>query len=136
MSGASKFLSQRVLLATLRNVPMEGFSGLKIALFTADPIDEIQNEISAAFNPWYARAACSEWTAPAEDGDKMFCTNAQIVEFADSTTTVTVTHWGVVDSSAQGSLLYSAPINGGTPRTIVSGEKLQCNVGSLKVSMT
>lgn len=135
MSGFSKYLAQQILNHTLLAVPFPTVVSHQIALFTSDPLDVVQNEVSA---PWYSRQTCDAWSAPEEvgtNGTAYKTTNDLAVSFGPVTgDPITVTHWGIVDGLNATSLLYSGTIIGGAV-DLYAGDTLGFAQGGLTVQL-
>ena len=135
MSGFSKYLAQQILNHTLLSVPYPLVTAHRIALFTSDPLDVVQFEVSA---PWYSRQVCDAWSAPEEvgtNGTAFKTTNDVLVQFGpvigDS---VSISYWGVVDGLNATSLLYSGPITGGEIQ-LFAGDVIAFLPGQLTVQL-
>lgn len=135
MSGFSKYLAQQVLNHTLLAVPFPTVVSHKIALFTADPLDVVQNEVSAE---WYTRQVCDAWSAPEEvgtNGTAYKTTNDITIIFGPVVgDPVTITHWGIVDGLNATGLLYSGLISGGAVN-LYAGDTLGFPQGGLTVQL-
>lgn len=135
MTGFSKYLAQQVLNHTLLNVPFPTVTSHKIALFSADPLDIIQFELTAE---WYLRQPCDAWKAPEEvgtNGTAYKTSNDITVQFGPVVgDPITLSHWGVVDGLNATSLLYSGAIVGGAVE-LYAGDRLAFVPGSLVVQL-
>ena len=135
MSGFSKYLAQQILNHTLLAVPFPTVVSHRIALFTSDPLDVVQSEVSA---DWYSRQECDAWSAPEEvgtNGTAYKTTNDIGITFGPvGGDPITVTHWGVVDGLNATSLLYSGPITNGSV-DLYDGDTLGFPSGALTVQL-
>jgi hypothetical protein len=136
MAGFSKYLAQQVLNHTLLNVPFPTITSHKIALFFADPVDTIQNEVIA---PWYSRQTCDAWGPPTEvgtNGTASKTSNSITVSFGPVTGAggTSISHWGIVDGLNSTNLLYSGTIDG-TAANVFAGDTLTFLPGSLVVQL-
>ncbi|WP_027185640.1 phage tail fiber protein [Desulfovibrio inopinatus] len=133
MSAMSNYLEQSLINAILRATAFSSpnVADLHLALFVADPTDAniTTNEVSAS---WYERQPTGTWTAPgAESGQS---SNTSSVTFpAVSGDSVTITHFGIYDSSLSGNLLLHGPLT--TPKTMDDADVVSFAPGSLVVTM-
>lgn len=135
MSGFSKYLAQQILNHTLLAVPFPTVISHKIALFTQDPLDVVQHEVTAE---WYQRQTCDAWSAPEEvgtNGTAYKTTNDITVQFGPVTgDAISISYWGVVDGLNATSLLYSGPITGGEIQ-LFAGDVIAFLPGDLTVQL-
>ena len=136
MSGFSKYLAQQVLNHTLLNVPFPTVTSHKIALFHADPLDTLQNEVEGS---WYQRQTCDAWGAPIEvgtHGTAYKTSNDIVVSFGPVTGAggTTISHWGIIDGNNATNLLYSGEIDGSAAE-LYAGDTLTFTQGALVVQL-
>lgn len=126
MSAKSAYLRSALIQHALGESSFTMPSGAYLALYTSDPtIDNTGTEVSGGS---YARQQIS-WSAEA-DG---ILENDTALSFSalPNIVTGTVTHWGILDASSGGNLLYFGQFD--TPIVVVSGDSLTVAVGNVSI---
>lgn len=138
MAGAaSDYLENAVINSALRGAPFPVPNALFLALFIADPTDAniVANEVTGN---WYRRQDItgggpinSGFTAPSNG----VTSNAKVITFPPVTgAQVTVTHYGIYDSSTGGNLLIHGPMT--TSKTLLVDDVLSFAIGALQIAAT
>lgn len=133
MAGKSNYLEAAFLNHLFRTTALSQPTNVYVALFTAAPADSGGGtEVSGGS---YARVAVSRadasWNAPA--GTPRAITNAGAITFPTSTGTWgTLTHFGLLDASTSGNLLYWGALS--TNPAITSGMTPSFATGQLTVT--
>jgi hypothetical protein len=140
MSAFSDYLEAAIINATLR-----GFAfptpptTVYLALFTVSPTDaNTGGELTSGSSPGYARVAVPNngWAAPsAGAGGVTTTSNINALEFPEATSNWAgpITHFGILDASTGGNLLYHGALT--TPRSISAGDVLRFGSGALIVNI-
>lgn len=140
MAAFSDYLEEKIVEATLRGGTFPTITSTYVALFTSDPGETgATGEVSAA-GSWsnYQRVDAADggivstgWSN-ASDGST---SNAKVITFPanNGATPVTVTHIGIFDALAGGSMLFHAQL--GASKTLNTGDVLSFNVGSLQITV-
>lgn len=138
MAAASNYLENVVVNAVLRGVTFPAIAKNYIALHTADPKDEGNNEVTGSAWPAYARmdsadggAVATGWEAASNGTSK----NAKQLIFPvfNGTSDLTVTHFSIWDSLSAGNMLIHAKLT--SPRTVQTGDVFVVDVKKLTVQV-
>ena len=124
----SNYLADKLIDATVRNIPYETPEDVFIALYTTDPTKEdLGIEVSEAS---YNRQEIV-MSVPVEGQSE----NSAQIDFAEATSNWGyVTHIGIKDESFDGNLLYFTALD--NPKDILSGDQFRINVDKLKLTLT
>ena len=124
----SNHLADKLIDATVRNIPYDTPEDVFIALYTTDPTKEdIGAEVSEAS---YNRQPIS-MTVPVEGQSE----NSAQIDFAEATSNWgMVTHIGIRDQASDGNLMYFTAID--NPKNILTGDQFRINVDKLKLTLT
>jgi hypothetical protein len=138
MAGASTYTKNNILGAVLQATVMPLPTGTYISLHTGDPGANGVNEISSGAWLSYVRrkaeaagAMGTGWTAPTTGVSAN--TNQMTYPSQDGSASITVTHFAIWDQLAAGNMISSAALT--TPRTLLLGDILVFDVGSLTVTV-
>jgi len=124
----SNYLADKLIDATVRNIPYDTPEDVFIALYTTDPTKEdIGSEVSEAS---YNRQEI-EMSVPVEGKSE----NSAQIDFSEATSNWgMVTHIGIRDQAYDGNLLYFTAIE--NPKHILTGDQFKINVDKLKLTLT
>ena len=126
MAAFSDYLEGAVLDATLRNTSYSSPSSVFLALFTSDPTDAGSGTECSGTN--YARqsVAFSRTNAVAS--------NSSAIEFPTAGGSWgTITHFGVLDASSSGNLLYHGALT--ASKSITTGDIFRVPSGDLDITL-
>lgn len=126
MAAFSDYLEGAVLDATLRNTSYSSPSTVYLALFTSDPTDAGSGTECSGTN--YARqsVAFSRTNAVAS--------NSSAIEFPTAGNSWgTITHFGVLDASSSGNLLYHGALT--ASKSITTGDIFRVPSGDLDITL-
>lgn len=143
MSAASNYTEGNILSAVLRGVSFPIPSGTYIALYTSDPTDANSGtEVSTSNWPAYARQDAAAgagistgWAVPgAGAGNSRQTSNAKKLTFSKNLgSTVTVTHWGILDALSGGNLLFHKALT--ASKQVGYNDDLSFAIGALVVNI-
>ena len=124
----SNYLADKLIDATVRNIPYDTPADVFIALYTTDPTKEdVGNEIREAS---YNRQEIV-MSVPVEGQSE----NSAQIDFAEATSNWgMVTHIGIRDQAYDGNLLYFTALD--NPKHILTGDQFKVNVDKLKLTLT
>ena len=124
----SNYLADKLIDATVRNIPYVTPEDVFIALYTTDPTKEdVGSEVSEAS---YNRQEIV-MSVPVEGKSE----NSAQIDFAEATSNWgRVTHIGIRDQAYDGNLLYFTAI--ANPKNILTGDQFKVNVDKLKLTLT
>ena len=124
----SNHLADKLIDATVRNIPYVTPAEVFIALYTTDPTKEdIGSEVR---EPSYNRQEIV-MSVPVEGQSE----NSAQIDFAEATSNWgMVTHIGIRDQAYDGNLLYFTAI--ANPKNILTGDQFKVNVDKLKLTLT
>lgn len=139
MTAASNYSEANIINAMLRGVAFPLPAGTYIALHTAEPTDDGNNEVTTAAWPSYERvhaesggAIGTGWSA-ANDGQSKN-TNQLMFPSMTGAQNMTVTHWSVWDAKTGGNCLLHAELQ--TARTLLTGDIFAFAVNALVVTQS
>jgi len=124
----SNYLADKLIDATVRNIPYDTPEDVFIALYTTDPTKEdVGSEVSEAS---YNRQEIV-MSVPVEGVSE----NSAQIDFAEATSNWgMVTHIGIRDQASDGNLMYFTAID--NPKNILTGDQFRINVDKLKLTLT
>ena len=124
----SNYLADKLIDATVRNIPYDTPEDVFIALYTTDPTKEdVGSEVSEAS---YNRQKVV-MSAPVEGVSQ----NSAQIDFAEATSNWGwITHIGIRDQAYDGNLLYFTELD--NAKDILSGDQFRINVDKLKLTLT
>jgi len=124
----SNYLADKLIDATVRNIPYDTPEDVFIALYTTDPTKEdIGSEVR---EPSYNRQEIV-MSVPVEGQSE----NSAQIDFAEATSNWgMVTHIGIRDQAYDGNLMYFTAID--NPKNILTGDQFRINVDKLKLTLT
>ena len=106
--GVSDYLETEIINASLRGTTLTAYTNTFVALYTASPADDASGTGAEIAGGNYARAtvagASGSWDAPSGGGTT--ANTADITFPAPSAQWGTVSHFGILDATAAGNLLY------------------------------
>ena len=124
----SNYLANKLIDATVRNIPYDTPEDVFIALYTTDPTKEdVGSEVSEAS---YNRQEIV-MSVPVEGQSE----NSAQIDFAEATSNWgMVTHIGIRDEAFDGNLLYFTELD--NTKNILSGDQFKIDVDKLKLTLT
>ena len=124
----SNYLANKLVDATVRNLPYTTPEVVYIALYTTDPTKEdVGDEVAQAS---YTRQPVT--FAEPEDG---LSSNANQVDWSEATSNWgLVTHIGIRDEAGEGNLLYFTELE--NAKHILTGDKFRIKENQLKLQLT
>ena len=124
----SNYLADKLIDATVRNIPYDTPEDVFIALYTTDPTKEdIGSEVR---EPSYNRQEIV-MSVPVEGQSE----NSAQIDFAEATSNWgMVTHIGIRDQAYDGNLLYFTAI--ANQKNILTGDQFKVNIDKLKLTLT
>ena len=124
----SNYLADKLIDATVRNIPYVTPTKVWLALYTTDPTKEdLGAEVSA---PTYTRQEFV-MSVPVDGQSE----NSAQIDFAEATSNWgLVTHIGIKDENYDGNLMYFTAID--NPKNILTGDQFKINVDKLKITLT
>ena len=124
----SNYLANKLISATVRNLPYSTPETVWVSLYTSDPTkDNVGNEVEQAS---YSRRQAT-FNEPASG----FTSNANQVDWSEATTNWgNITHIGICDSEVDGNLLYFTEID--NPKNILTGDQFRIKELELKLQLT
>ena len=124
----SNYLANKLISATVRNLPYSTPATVWVSLYTSDPTkDNKGDEVEQAS---YTRREVT-FNEP-ENG---FASNANQVDWSEATTNWgVVTHIGICDALVDGNLLYFTEID--NPKDILTGDQFRIKEYELKLQLT
>ena len=139
MAGASTYTKNNILGAVLQGTIMPlPVAGTYISLHTTDPGATGVGEMGTLAWPSYVRrraeaagAMGTGWTTPVTGVSAN--TNQMTYPAQDGAASITVTHFAIWDQLTNGNMISSAVLT--TPRTLLLGDILVFDVGSLTVTV-
>jgi hypothetical protein len=127
MAAMSNYLENALINATLRNTTYTSPATVYVGLFTTDPTDAgTGTEVSGGS---YARKSMA-FSAPSNG----VSTNSSAVEFDQATGSWgTVTHFGILDASTSGNLLYHGALT--SSKVIENGDVFKFASAAVSVTL-
>jgi hypothetical protein len=127
MAALSNYLENALINATLRNTAYSSPATVYVGLFTADPTDAgTGTEVTGGS---YTRKAIT-FGAPSNG----VSTNSVAVEFDQATGSWgTVTHFGILDASTSGNLLYHGALT--ASKVIDNGDVFKFAISAVSVTL-
>ena len=124
----SYYLADKLIDATVRNLPYDTPEDVFIALYTTDPTKlDIGAEVSEAS---YNRQKIV-MTVPVEGQTE----NSAQIDFSEATSNWgLITHIGIRDEANDGNLLYFTKLD--DAKDVLSGDQFRINVDKLKITLT
>lgn len=124
----SNYLANKLVDATVRNLPYTTPEVVYIALYTTDPTKEdVGNEVDQAS---YTRQTLT--FTEAEDG---LSSNAGQIDWSEATSNWgLVTHIGIRDEASEGNLLYFTNLD--DAKNILTGDQFRIQANALKLQLT
>ena len=124
----SNYLADKLIDATVRNIPYDTPEDVFIALYTTDPTKlDIGAEVSEAS---YNRQKIV-MTVPVEGQTE----NSAQIDFSEATSNWgLITHIGIRDEANDGNLLYFTKLD--DAKDVLSGDQFRINVDKLKITLT
>jgi hypothetical protein len=124
----SNYLADKLIDATVRNIPYDTPEDVFIALYTTDPTKEdIGSEVR---EPSYNRQEIV-MSVPVEGQSE----NSAQIDFAEATSNWgLITHIGIRDQAYDGNLMYFTAID--NPKNILTGDQFKVNADKLKLTLT
>ena len=127
MAAMSNYLENALINATLRNTGYTSPTTVYVGLYTTDPTDaNTGTEVSGGS---YARQS-STFGAPSDGAST---TSADVTFPTCTENWGTVTHFGILDASTSGNLLYHGALN--NSKNIQTGDILKIEAGNLTVTL-
>lgn len=127
MAAMSNYLENALVNATLRNTSYTTPTTVYVGLYTTDPTDaNTGTEVSGGS---YARQAAT-FAAPSNGAS---ITSADITFPTATGSWGTVTHFGILDASTAGNLLYHGAL--AASKSITTGDVLKITAGNLSVTL-
>lgn len=127
MAAMSNYLENALINATLRNTGYTSPTTVYVGLYTTDPTDaNTGTEVSGGS---YARQS-STFGAPSDGAST---TSADVTFPTCTSDWGTVTHFGILDASTSGNLLYHGALN--NSKNIQTGDILKIEAGNLTVTL-
>lgn len=127
MAAMSNYLENALINATLRNTGYTTPTTVYVGLYTTDPTDaNTGTEVSGGS---YARQS-STFGAPSDGAST---TSADVTFPTCTENWGTVTHFGILDASTSGNLLYHGALN--NSKNIQTGDILKIEAGNLTVTL-
>ena len=129
MAGFSNHLAQATINHFFRKQPVTGPAAHFLALFSSDPTDVTSTALTRELaGAWYARQAVA-FDVPVDTADVSTANTAGLTFPAVTVSTVTATHWGVMDASTVGNLLASGEFT--VPKVLNVDDVPKLNAGEL-----
>jgi len=124
----SNYLADKLIDATVRNIPYDTPDKVWIALYTTDPTKvDVGVEVK---EPSYNRQEVV-MSAPVEGKSE----NSAQIDFSEATSNWgNITHIGIRDEDYDGNLLYFTELE--NAKDILSGDQFRINVAKLKLTLT
>ena len=124
----SNYLADKLIDATVRNIPYDTPAKVWVALYTTDPTKvDVGAEVK---EPSYNRQEVV-MSVPVEGKSE----NTSQIDFSEATSNWgLVTHIGIRDEAFDGELLYFTYLE--VPKDILSGDQFRINVDKLKLTLT
>jgi hypothetical protein len=124
----TNYLADKLINATVRNLPYTPVETVYLALYVTDPTKEATGiEVSAVS---YTRQTIT--MAEPVDG---VSTNLAQIDFATATSDWGTVGWvGILDNTVSGNLLYFTALD--SPKTILTGDQLKINANQLQLTLT
>ena len=124
----SNYLADKLIDATVRNIPYDTPDKVWIALYTTDPTKlDVGVEVR---EPSYNRQEVT-MSFPADGKSE----NASQIDFSEATSNWgNITHIGIRDEAFDGNLLYFTELD--NAKDILSGDQFRINVDKLKLTLT
>ena len=124
----SNYLADKLIDATVRNIPYVTPTKVWLALYTTDPTKEdLGVEVRG---PSYNRQEFV-MSVPVEGKSE----NSAQIDFSEATSNWgLVTHIGIKDENYDGNLMYFTAID--NPKNILTGDQFKINVDKLKLTLT
>ena len=108
-----------------------GAGSLYIALFTADPTESGTQTNEATFGSYPRQAVARSGAGWTVSGNQV--SNAAAITFPEATSgSETVTHFGIMDSSSSGTMLFHGALT--TSRAVSTGVTVEFAIGALTVT--
>jgi hypothetical protein len=127
MAAMSNYLENALINASLRNTGYTSPTTVYVGLYTTDPTDaNTGTEVSGGS---YARQS-STFGAPSDGAST---TSADVTFPTCTSDWGTVTHFGILDASTSGNLLYHGALN--NSKNIQTGDILKIEAGNLTVTL-
>ena len=124
----SNYLANKLIDATVRNIPYESPEEVFLALYTTDPTKE---DIGAEVREASYNRQEVVMSVPVEGQSE----NTAQIDFSEATSNWgLVTHVGIKDQAYDGNLLYFKALP--NPKEILSGDQFRINVDKLKLTLT
>ncbi len=131
MAAFSNYLEQALLNHILRNTAYTSpGTSVYVALYTSDPTDaKSGTEVSGGS---YARVQVTAWDAPhATNGNTQ---NTSDINFTTASANWgTVTHFGILDASSAGNLLFHGALT--ASKAVNSGDTFKFSAGALVITL-
>mgnify|MGYP001094525982 CR=1 FL=1 len=128
MSAVSDYLENKLLDHVFRNTAYTSPASVYLALYTSNPGDDNSGIEVSGGN--YARQAV---TFNAPSGGSI--TNSADISFPEATADWgTVTHFGIMDASTGGNLLWHGALD--NSKSILTGDQIIIKAGGLTVSLS
>ncbi len=126
MAAFSDFLEGALLDATLRNTSYSSPATVYLALYTSNPGDD--NSGTECSGTGYVRRSC------AFSRTNAVASNTSAVEFPTAGGSWgTITHFGVLDASSSGNLLYHGALT--ASKAIATGDIFRVPAGDLDITL-
>ena len=124
----TNYLADKLVNATVRNLPYTPVETVYLALYLTDPTKEATGiEVSAVS---YTRQTIT--MSEPVDG---VSTNLAQIDFATATSDWGPVGWvGILDNTVSGNLLYFTELD--SPKTILTGDQLKINANQLQLQLT
>ena len=124
----SNYLADKLIDATVRNIPYDTPVKVWIALYTTDPTKvDVGAEVK---EPSYNRQEVV-MSAPVDGKSE----NSAQIDFSEATSNWgKITHIGIRDEAYDGNLLYFTELE--NAKDILSGDQFRINVAKLKLTLT
>jgi hypothetical protein len=125
MGGFSNYLEQQIIDATLRGVNITFPTTIYLALFKSDPTDEdAGNEVNAAS---YERQVITFSNMNPAANEDSISFSVALSDWG------TITHFGIMDASESGNLLYYGAL--ASSKEVTTGQKLVLPSGQLTIEL-
>lgn len=127
MAAKTSYLSNEILDHLLRNETFSSVATLYLAMFTADPTTtgDQTNEVSGGS---YSRQSIAFDAAASQAS-----ANTSAVNFGTASASWgTVTHWGIMDASSGGNMLYFGEWD--TAKAVNNGDTVEIPAGQVQLS--
>ena len=128
MAAMSTYLANKLLDHTLKNTSYSPPATVYIGLYTSNPDNDNSGTEVSGNN--YSRTAMAFSSASA----KATSNSAAVVSAVASGSWGTVTHFGILDASTSGNLLYYGAFT--ASKTITSGEAAYFAAGEIDIAIT